>query len=595
MTDKEKAELELSLSLIDQAIATEQTTKSTKDLNDAIDIEVDASLNLTNSKEKITDQMQDLEYSLSEQNKAEKQYLNALDRRLEIERKIGLIDYQQIDKNLHDKIVGELEQRLKREQEKNKSDTESDKKDEDSEKTKRKSESDYLKQAEEMHKKRKGVFQRISEGHKNYMSNSSSLAGRIAMGALGKGTSELMSAIDSATDAIPGGRQVKQVGGFIRDQYREAKERKRQEKIQDTAKFLREKDNRRPPETSEEKKQRDNQKQGTKGIFKLGDKLDGITKFLKGMLETMTFMNILKGVLSFLSNPITLLITAIGTALAVAFKNIDLKKLLTDIRDFIEGVQTKISEFITTFKNGVYKLARKLGIELPDSWAPLDEQGNIIETPEEAQQREAIEDYNNIPDTGVTFGPKSVQEAQGNKEKSSATFSGNSLANAAQSSLDTKLATEDSSFVREKQLTDEELLRLDEQQIKSINEEAKKLYEDPFDNSVPIIGEDGKIQLHPNPDNNEDIKFANERRYQFAMGEIDGTMGSETDFRELQKQADAKRDAEMNQQNASSVGVQANNATSNTTINNNSTPNKLFGFSPWQHTSTGTESRGAIK
>lgn len=595
MTDKEKAEIELSLSLIDQAIASDNATKSTKDLNDAIDIEVDASLNLTDKKEKVTDQMSDLEYSLSEQNKAEKQYLNALDRRLEIERKIGLVDYEQVDKSLHDKIVNELEQRLKREQEKNKSETESNKKDEDFEKQKRKSESDYLKQAEEMHKKRKGVFQRISEGHKNYMSNSSSLTGRLAMGALGKGSSELLSAIDNATDMIPGGKQVKQVGGFIRDQYREAKERKRQEQIQKTAGFLREKDSRKPPETSEEKKRNENQKQGTKGIFKLGDKLDGISKFLKGMLETMTFMNVLKGILSFLSNPITLLITAIAGALAVAFKEIDLKKLLTDIRDFIESVQNRISEFITTFKNGVYKLAKKLGIELPDSWAPLDEHGNIIETPEEAQQREAIEDYNNVPDSGFSFGPKSVQESNANKEKSSAQFEGNSLANAVSTASNTTTATEDSNFVREKQLTDEELLRLDEQQIKSINEEASRLYEDPYDNSVPIIGDDGKIQLHPNPENKEDIKFANERRYQFAMGEINGTTGSETDFRELQKQADAKREAELNQKASSSVGVQANNATSNTTINNNSTPNKLFGFSPWQHTSTGTESRGAIK
>lgn len=354
MTDQEKADLELSLSLIDQKISSDEVIKSNKDLVTAIDMEVDSSLDLTDSKgkskkaidtetdviNKSSDIVDGLNYTRSETSRAEKRYLNILDRRAEIESKIGLVDYSKIDKQLHDKIVKELEERLKSTELANKKQEEDADFEEEVNDNKRKSESDYLKEAEKYHKKRISMFKRISKAHGDYMNNSnSSFVGRMIMGGLGKGTGELSSLIDSTTDMIPGMKTAKRVGSFARSHWADTRENKRQKRIERTAKVLRERD--RAPVESEERKEKskeDNQRKGTEGILGIGATLEKIFVFLKKLGETMMLMNLFKGLFGMIGGALGGLAGLIGNGITTAFSALGLTAALGGLTSVLGSI-----------------------------------------------------------------------------------------------------------------------------------------------------------------------------------------------------------------------------------------------------------------
>lgn len=593
MTDQEKSELELSLALIDQAIASEKATKSTKDLTDAVDIETDASLNLTDSKEKVIDKMSDLEYSLTEQNRVEKRYLNQLSNRLDIEKKIGLVDYSQIDKSIHEKIVQELEKRLKEEQEKNKHQEKDNEETEEVEQKRKKSERDYLKEAEKMHKKQISVFKRITDGHKSYMQNSSSLVGRVLMGALGKGTSELTSLVDNVTDMIPGARIAKRAAGFVRDQYVESKEEKRQKKIAKTAGFLKEKDAKEEFEKRKTKKRDDNQKKGTDGILSVGKTLTGIQTFLKGMLDKLMILGMLKTLIGVFTNPVVLIGAAVVAALTTVLTKFDLINTFESIMDYLR-------DLTAAFKRGMYAIATKFGLEdmLPPEWAPPK-----VETPpmtDKDYERYAEEDrkaISMIPGINETRSHEEIKTMEALEKVEEIGKVPKVFEKIMTTIGESEVPHEEST---ESTYTKDELFKFEQEDVNSIRHIAEQgEFDDGYDtkNSLPLIDDEGHLNLHPNLNGDKKIEAANRERYRFSMESsgMTGMLGNEEEFQELQRSADAAKAAEDRKQQGGNLS-KTNNITSasNTTINNNSTSNKSFGFSPYDRSSLGTPSRGQI-
>lgn len=593
MTDQEKSELELSLALIDQAIASEKATKSTKDLTDAVDIETDASLNLTDSKEKVIDKMSDLEYSLTEQNRVEKRYLNQLSNRLDIEKKIGLVDYSQIDKNIHDKIVKELEKRLKEEKEKNKRQEEDNEESEKVEQKRKKSDRDYLKEAEKMHKKQIGVFKRISDGHKSYMQNSSSLVGRVLMGALGKGTSELTSLVDNVTDMIPGARIAKRAAGFVREQYVESKEEKRQKKIAKTAGFLKEKDAKEEFEKRKTKKRDEVQKKGTDGILFVGKTLTGIQTFLKGMLDKLMILGMLKTLIGVFTNPVVLIGTAVAAALTSVLTKYDLVNTFNKMMDYLR-------ELTAAFKRGMYAIASKFGLEdmLPPEWAPPK-----IETPpmtEEDYKRNEEETNRSIrmiPGYNETRTHEEIKTIEALEKVEEVGKFPKVFEKVMTTIGNSEVPHEESN---ESTYTKDELFKFEQEDVNSIRHIAEQGgFDDGYDtkNSLPLIDDEGHLNLHPNLNNDKKIEAANRERYRFSMESsgMTGMLENEEEFQELQRSADAAKAAEDKKQQGGNLS-KTNNITSasNTTINNNSMSNRSFGFSPFDKSSAGTPSRGQI-
>lgn len=589
MTDQEKADLELSLAMIDQTIATQDLTKSTNELGTATDMEVNASLDLTDSKEKVIDQMSDLEYSLSEQNRAEKRYLNTLSRRLEIEKKIGLVDYSQIDKKLHDKIVEELERRLKEEQKKNENTEENNEEEEETEKRQRKTDSEYLREAEKFHKKQKGVFQRISESHKNYMQNSSSFLGRIAMGALGKGTSELLNLVDSTTDMIPGAKTAKRVGGFVRDQWRDTREQKRQQKIENTAKILRARDEAPPLETEErEEDERDTQqRKGTEGILGMGVTLGKILDFLKKLGESMMIMGILKGFMGMLGGAIGGLGGLISKGVTAALTGLGIVGLL-------KGITSAITA-------GLGGLASALKMKIPGLDTPdvdVDKDGK--KKPKTAPKTEpkkpsrmgrlwnATREYGSKAGNYVKTNGTSILKSMGRGIKSLAVNPFTIGATAALYSNEVGAGSDDVSKYQDI----EKRAEIAERNKKSMLDGYSKEYKDSYGDK-PLIDDKGNVYYYPNPTNDRDIQFENERR--FKMDVDTGLVeNNEKEFRELTnasaeyERVKSEKEAAGRQAAITSVG----NAITTNNINSTTQQVTPFGFSPFQYSSRDNISRG---
>lgn len=595
MTDQEKAALELSIALIDQAIATEDTTAATKNLKDATNMESDASIDLTDSKERVTDQMNDLEYSLHEQNRAEKRYLNVLSRRLEIEKKIGLVDYSQIDKALHDKIVAELEKRLKAEQEKNKKEEEENSEEEETETKRKKSEADYLKEAEKFHKKQIGMFKRIQDSHKNYMQNSNSFLGRLAMGALGKGTSELINVVDSATDMIPGAKTAKRVGGFVRDQWRESKELKRQDKIQKTAGFLRAKDEESEIEERKQKERDDTSRESKEGIFGIGTKLEKIFVFLKKLGESLMLMGIFRSMIGLVGSAIAGLGGIISKGLTSALTGLG-----------IMGVLKGILGVLTT---GISALASKFGIKLPDSFGDAD-----VDKKNPKPKEKTPTKPNPKPKGPGKF--TRIWDATKNGAKGLAGFGASALRGGAQlagrvgagitGAVSAPVAvgagamlysskvgegSDDVSKFQDPNYRAEVAARNKRSMLEGYDKEYKDSYGDK-----PLVDKRGNVYYYPNPDNLEEIKVENERR--FHMDTSTGMVeNNEKTFNELTSAATALQDAEdANKEAARSATINSIGQQSTVNnINNSYKSNSQFGFSPFEYSSKDRYSRGEIK
>lgn len=596
MTDQEKADLELSIALLDQAASSDKVTAANKDLRDATDIEVDASLKLTDSKERVMDQMNDLEYSLSEQNRAEKRYLNDLDRRHEIEKKIGLVDYSQIDKKLHDQIVAELEKRLKAEQEKNKKEEENTNEEEETDEKQRKSDSEYLREAEKYHKKRIGMFKKISDSHKNYMQNSNSFMGRLAMGALGKGTSELLSAIDNATDMIPGAKTAKRVGGFVRDQWRDTREEKRQNKIQNTAKILRARDETPIADAADDTREDTERRKSTEGITGMGITLEKILGFIKKLSETMMIMGILKSVMGLMGSAIGGLAGLIKGGVMSAFTALGITGLLT-------GISTAITA-------GIARLAMAMGVKLPTSTTP------DIDSPDKTKS-EKTKKPSEKPKTktpkrtptktpgkmgrlwnwgkGLFGGEAAAMTSRGTLATIGRTATTvNPLtvgATAALYSPEVGAGSDDTSKFQDIELK----ASVAERNRKSMLEGYSKEYKDSY-GKKPLLDDNGEIQLYSNPDNDRDIQFENERRFKIAVDTGSNT-NSEKEFRELSNASTELERVKMEKEAATRSAVvnslgQQNNLTN---INNTVNQTKQFGFNPAEYSSRGNYSRGEIK
>lgn len=584
MTDQEKADIELSLAMIDQTVATQDLTKSTKELRDASDMEVDASLDLTDSKEKVIDQMGDLEYSLSEQNRAEKRYLNMLSNRLDIEKKIGLTDYSQIDKMLHQKLAEELEKRLKEEEERRKQSEENSEEEEETETKQRKTDSEYLREAEKFHQKQKGMFQRISDSHKNYMQTSNSFFGRLAMGALGKGTSELLGAIDNVTDMIPGAKQVKQVGGFVRDQWKGSREMKRQDKILNTAKMLRLKDETPIADNADEQKDEDNKRKTTEGVTGTFVTLTKILDFLKKLGQSLMFMGIFKSMMGLIGSAVTGMAGLISSGVMTALTSLGIVGLL-------KGITSAVT-------NGLSGLARAMGLKLPTSVDKPTPDGKDSKKP----------GPKTTPKPEPKPKNKMVRAWDALKEKGSKLFSGGNKASAginkgtlgtisrvgAGAGMAAEMASPIGWSVLGVQALDkgEEIAAqwgMSDEQKDDINTrraDADNRFKDSTRYNRPLYEKNGDLILYPNENNDKDIRFENERRYNFMMSQKE-TTGSEKEFLEIQKAADAKKAAEDAKYAQMKANYAQQSAISSTNINNNTSINKTtpFGFSPYQYQS----------
>lgn len=599
MTDQEKADLELSISLLDQAASSDKVTVANKDLRDATEIEVDASLKLTDSKERVTDQMNDLEYTISEQNRAEKQYLNTLDRRIEIERKIGLVDYSQIDKRLHDKIVDELQKRLKAEEEKNKKNEENNEEEDETDEKQRKSDSEYLREAEKYHKKRIGMFKKVSEMHKNYMQTSNSFMGRMAMGALGKGTSELMSAIDGATDMIPGAKTAKRVGGFVRDQWRDTREGKRQKKIENTAKILRARDETPISDKADDNQKKTDSRKSTEGIVGMGLTLERILGFLKKLGEAMMIMGILKSVVGLMGSAISGLAGLISSGVMSALSALGIVGLL-------KGISTAIT-------SGIAKLASALGMKLPGMKDSPNMDGPDADKDKKTKNKPEGKNSKRTPKkpptpsktpgkmsrlwnwgkglVGATGEAAASRGALATIGRTATTI--NPLTVGATAALYSPAAGEGSDDTTKYQDI-EHRADVAERNRKSILKGYSDEYKDSY-GKKPLLNDNGEIQLYPNPNNDSDIQVENERRFKIAVDTGSNT-NSEKEFRELSTAATElervklEKEAAGRQQLITSMGQQNNMTNINNTVNNT----KQFGFSPYEYSSN-NYSRGEIK
>lgn len=609
MTDQERADLELSLAMIDQASATQDATKATKDLTDAIDMEVDASLDLTDVKtqakkaidqelnvsKKSADISDDLNYSRTEQARIEKNYLNILARRAEIEKKIGLVDYGQISKEIHDKIVAELEEKLRLAQESNDETEEED----ETEKKQRKSDSDYLKEAEKFHKKQKGVFKRISESHQRYMQTSSSFLGRLAMGALGKGASELTSLVDNVTDMVPGAKTAKRVGGFVRDQWRVSKEAKRQRNIQATAKMLRARDE--APSTEGEDRRRDEDRrkrdEGNRGIFSIGETLAKIFTFLKKFAEITMIMGAIKGLFSLVGGALS----GLGNIIASGFKT-----ALAAV-----GIMGVLKSLLGVVKGGLGAIAGKFGISLPDSFTDdADKEKN------KNKNRRGPRGNRPPPSQGPqkpgffkrlgSYGSKALKggAALATSAGRSIAAGGANLARAAMTNPLTLGAAAmvysgdagDSSDMDVDQYNDPEVrAEVARVQKESILKAEAENYKDSFGNKS-LVDENGNVQYYPNEEKDPDKTFENERR--FKMDVSTGMVtNDERTFNELQGQATALEKVKAEKAEASRQGIINSIGQQNTINNINSsyqTPT-TFGFSPYEYSSRDKYSRGEVK
>ena len=586
MTDQEKADIELSLAMIDQTVATQDLTKSTKELRDASDMEVDASLDLTDSKEKVIDQMGDLEYSLSEQNRAEKRYLNMLSNRLDIEKKIGLTDYSQIDKMLHQKLAEELEKRLKEEEERRKQSEENSEEEEETETKQRKTDSEYLREAEKFHQKQKGMFQRISDSHKNYMQTSNSFFGRLAMGALGKGTSELLGAIDNVTDMIPGAKQVKQVGGFVRDQWKGSREMKRQDMIQNTAKMLRLKDETPIADNADEQKDEDNKRKTTEGVTGTFVTLTKILDFLKKLGQSLMFMGIFKSMMGLVGSAVTGMAGLISSGVMTALTSLGIVGLL-------KGITSAVT-------SGLSGLARAMGLKLPTSPdAPDVDKDKTKKTPKTEPKKTPSPKGPKKPGmfsrvwnaTKGLFGAGAVKAAVSRGTLATIGRVGATAAGVASApvtagmlAMTPGVAGEGSDRVDD--FADPNVrAQVAERNKKSMLEGYAKEYKDMYGDK-PLLNEKGNVDYYPNPNNDRDIAAENERRFKMDVntGLIENT---EKEFRELTNAATELEKVKEENRKQQSNGM-ISSAIQQSTVNNiNNTTNKVtpFGFSPYQYQS----------
>ncbi|AIA64964.1 hypothetical protein AVV44_gp165 [Cronobacter phage S13] len=610
MTDQEKADLELSIALIDQAVSSDSVTAANKDLKEAVNIEVDASLDLSSSKvdakkavdsetnvtNKSVDIIDDLNYSRSEQARAEKRYLNVLDRRLDIESKIGLTDYSKIDKELHRKLSEEIAKRIKAEQERNEKQKENDEEQEQEDKKQRKSDADYRREAEAMHKKRQSVFKRISDGHKNYMENSSSFTGRLAAGSLGKGTSELISLIDNVTDQIPGMKVAKSVGGFVRDQWRGSRENKRQNRIEKTAGFLKAKD---VGEESEKAKQKDrdkDQKKGTEGILQTAGILGKIFGFLKKMSEMMMMMGIFKGIFSLMGSALSGLGGIITTAFTAALSSLGLGGLLSGLTAVLTSI------------------AGKLGIKLPSTPknpTNPNEKKPPVSTDAEKNKPSEIEKAKKTETKTPQENKKSpskvpAEKATGNGMKKAATEAatkgaGTALTRGLAAGVRMVAGPAGTTYMLLEAFDAAETATMQRNMSPEEAERINKLREDAHDNYVDSTGLNtevydkmGNLQLYRDSENDPRKKAENEKRYRFAMDQ-QGKEFDQNELNQMVKAVDAANDAEKERYKGY---FQANSALQsnihNTTVNNQTKVNQLVG-SPNERTKRDTDSRGVTR
>lgn len=589
MTDQEKADLELSLALIDQAASSEQVTAANVDLKDATHIEVDASLNLTDSKERVTDQMNDLEYSLSEQNRAEKRYLNVLDRRLEIEKKIGLVDYSQIDKDLHRKITEELQARLKAEQEKNKQKEKEDEEEEETDQKRIKSDAEYLKEAEKFHKKRVSMFKKISDAQKNYMQNSSSFTGRLAVGALGKGTSELTSLIDTLTDQVPGMKTAKAAGGFIRDQWRGAREEKRQKDIQRTAGFLKAKDV--SADNGEKLKQKDrdkDQKKGTEGILETAGILGKIFGFLKKMSEMMMLMGIFKGIFSLMGGAIAGLGGIISTAFSAALGKLGIPGLIAGLTSVLSGIAGALGlKDIFKTKPTTQPDSKKTTADPKKSPDELEKEKNKKDKPKAEERKPNEKPTKEKPKTETK--PSKPSKPGGTSFMKGLAGGALRLVNVAGMTV---LAVEGFDAL-ETAAMQSDMSKEQADEVNANRAEAKETYVDSTGHNRELYDKKGNIQFYHNLENDPKKAEENRRRYEFAMDQ-QGKEYNEEEMKQMIKAVDDQQRAELNKW---SGFIQANSGLSasiNNTTYNNQTTTKQLTMSPNERTSRNVDSRGGV-
>ncbi|QHJ78970.1 MAG: hypothetical protein [Caudoviricetes sp.] len=609
MTDQERADLELSLSLIDQAVASDKQTKATKDLTLATNMEIDAALDVADSKTRLNkkvkteidvtqssiDVQDDLNYTRHAQGQLEREHLDIMSRRVDIERKIGLVDYSQISKELHDKIAKELEEKLKLQQKENE-ETEETTEDESSEEERaRKSDSHYRKEAEKFHKKQISIFKKISDGHASYMQNSKSFFGRMAMGTLGKGTSELMNVIDSATDMIPGAKTAKKVGGFVRTQMGEAREKKRQSRIESTAKFLRARDE--SPELIQKKEDEKvkEQKKGTEGIGKLGLTLEKIFSFLKKFAEMTMMLGVFKSLVGLMGSVVGGLGGIIAGSMKTALSAIGIMGVLTGIK--------------TALTTGLAAIATKFGFKIPGLETKPDPKAPASKTPK-------------TPDGKPAPAAKTGGFAKaGSMSKGFIKHAGKMLMTAPRVASPVGMALLAKDVVADPleaaipELTDnpvadalnnppgmdyiDELGRKllpwrktkEEERIEELNETYKSSY-----GEKKLYDKTGKVQLYPNLEDDPDIKFENERRFQMAANQGNAS-GSLEDLMKIQNEVNVaeeekeKRKEASRQQMINAIGQQ--NTVNNITAGSQGA--SQFGFSPYEYSSRDRYSRGEIK
>lgn len=620
MTDQEKADLELSLAMIDQAVSSEKVTTANKDLTEAVNMEVDASLDLTESKvkskkavdtetnvtNKSSDIIDDLNYSRSEQARAEKRYLNILDRREEIERKIGLVNYSQIENEIHKRVSEELEKRLKDEEERRKKKKENDEA-EDEETSKRlKSDSEYRKQAEEQHKKREGLFKKMKDGHKNYMSNSSSFTGRMAMGSLGKGSSELLNLIDNVTDQIPGAKIAKSVGGFVRDQWKESREVKRQNKIEKTAGFLKAKDAGADTEKLKQKDRDKDQKKGTNGIIEMSGLLSKIFGFLKKMSEMMMIMGIFKSVVGVIGN----IAGIIGSTVTTLLEALGITSLLSSLLGVLNAIGMKM---------GLPDFSRNKPTKGTPEPVPTDKdkkpskdkpKPDSSKTPSKTPKKKPPAPSKKGGGKGgfVTailtwLGLEAVSDGEDVMGPGGPSNDELAILTAMPGGVGGKLVAL-SLYPTKAGVGSDDVSKFADperqERIQKMNK-ANSLkgysaeYKDDMQNSIPLTDKDGNVQYYPNLNNDAKIEAENRRR--FKMDVNTGLVNDDADsFKALQKAAnelkiaeDAKKETQRNQI-ITSMGQQS----ISNTYNNQTKVNQLVG-SPNERTKRDTDSRGVTR
>lgn len=620
--EQDNQNVENSLALLDQAALLKNANQSMKDLHQATEMEVDASLDLLKSKKELTDAVEletdtsldlsgskeklnkavsteidvtkksvdvsdDLNYTKSEQARLEKVKLDNLARQLEIEKKSGIVDYNRLDSELHQKLAESLQRRLEQEKIKQKADEEALKRQQESENHQEDADFEDEKIEQKIIRQKKSLFKRLVD--MTDYKKSSSFTGRLAMGAASLGTSELMNLINKGIDQIPGAGAIKATGGFIRDQWVGSRNNKEKQ-----SRFVRQ--NKTQPEPirlpeSESKKQKadsDNKRKTGEGVTEIGKKVERVITFLKKLSEMMLFMGIFKTLFGMLGSVLSGLGGIIGTALTGALTALGLGGILTSI--------------LGVLKSGLAGIANGLGMKLPKSIFGETESPKKDtpksktpqKTPTTQTKTDRLAETSKKPPTTSSTGAPKVSESLEKKILAKRTLkagvSGASKMVAPIAGVLT--AAEIFDYLETASMQSD----LTESERKEVNELREKYssYEDSAGHNRPPVSKNGELNLYPNQNNDPRLEEENQRRYKMVM-EDKGLEATEEGFRALQKATDDKQKAEQ-QRYAGYTQANQNlsSASSVTNVNNSISEGyrRQFGFNPTENSSRDRYSRG---